>query len=92
MRFEDLVTFIFNITTADNKKLNSVATGKLTDNKARFARFEAGEFYELPHPPLAADAVFKNNKISISLESGKRNYTVNDGFEGNGKLEAVKVN
>lgn len=91
-RFEDLVTFAFNITGTDNKTLNSIATGKITDNKAHFARFEAGEFYELPHPPMIADAVFKNNRISVSLESGKRDHTVNDGFSGSGKLEAVKVN
>lgn len=91
-RFEDLVTFAFNVKGTDNKNLNSIATGKLTNDKAHFARFEAGEFYELPHPPMIADAVFKNNKISISLKSGKRDHTINDGFSGKGKFEAVKAN
>ncbi len=91
-RFEDLVTLFFNVTGTENKKLYTIATGKLTNDEAHFARFEAGEFYESPHPPMIADIVFKNGKVLISLESGKREHTVNDGFSGNGNFEAVKIN
>lgn len=91
-RFEDLVTFIFNVTGTDNKNLNSAASGKITDDKTYLARFEAGEFYELPHPPLVAFVIFKKDKISILLQPGTRDYVVNDGFSGRGTLEAVKMN
>ena len=90
LRFENLVTIIFNLSGTENKKLNAVASGKIINDKANLARFEAGEFYESPHPPLIANVKFSGNKITISLESGKRDYTVNDGFSGNGKIEAAK--
>lgn len=90
LRTGDLATLMFDLKGKETQKLDAVASGAIIGEKARLASFEAGNFYEHPHPPMIAEAVFESGKVLITLESGKRDYVINDGFQGRGKIEAVK--
>ncbi len=88
----DVVTLIFNLTGKGNdKKLNEIASGNLKSGKADLSRLEAGNFLDRPHPPLIVSGTISAEKLVLTFEPGKRDYVVNDGFEGRGKLEAEKV-
>ncbi len=93
MKSGDYVTFAFNLTGKGDdseRKLSEMASGKMKKGSANINRLEAGNFIDLPHPPLDVTAQMKDNKLSMKFEPGKRNYVVNDGYEGRGRLEAVK--
>ena len=95
MKFNDLVTFSFNLKGVDNESgriLNELASGSLKENSATINRLEAGNFIDRPHPPLDVSVSFTENKLTMKFEPGKRNYIVNDGFVGRGSLEAVLQN
>jgi hypothetical protein len=88
----DFVTLIFNLTgKGSDKKLNEIASGNLKSGKVDLTRLEAGNFLDRPHPPLIVSGTISAEKLSLTFEPGKRDYVVNDGFEGRGKLEAEKI-
>ncbi len=96
IKYDDHVTFIYDLKEKANevsKKLNEAASGQMKgDSSAIIQRLEAGDFMYRPHPPLIVAVNFEGNKLSMKFEPGKRDYVVNDGFEGRGSLEAVKKN
>jgi hypothetical protein len=93
LKWGGYVTFIFDLKgtgDAANRILSEYASGKLNGDQARLNRLEAGNFIDRPHPPLKVFAEFEGDKLSMKFTPGKRGYVVNDGFEGSGKLEAVR--
>lgn len=93
LRSGDYATLIFNVREdleASQRKLIDVTSGTLKNDKGDFARLEAMNFIENPHPPLVVSGTISGDKLSLEFKPGKRNYIVNDGFVGSGKLEAVK--
>ncbi len=92
---ENYVTLILNLSgkgKASERKLNEIGSGSLKNGKIDLPRLEAGNFIDLPHPPLVVSGTISDEKISLTFEPGKRDYVVSDGYEGRGKLEAEKTN
>lgn len=88
----DHLTLIFELTDRDGqsgRKLDEIASGTLRDGKAALERVEAGDFIERPHPPLVVSGTVSADNLALAFEPGKRDYVVNDGFEGRGKLTAA---
>ncbi|MEZ5429263.1 MAG: protease complex subunit PrcB family protein [Pyrinomonadaceae bacterium] len=73
------------------RTLNEAASGRLKDGKIELPRVEAAGFIEGPHPPLVVSGTFSEEKIALTFDPGKRDYVVNDGYSGGGKLSAEKV-
>jgi hypothetical protein len=91
---ETHVTFVLNLSgkgEASERKLNEIASGSLKDGKVNIGRLEAGSFIDHPHPPLVVSGTISAETLSLQFEPGKRDYVINDGFVGRGKLEAEKV-
>lgn len=94
MRFGEYATLAFDLTgKADesSRKLNEMASGAFDGEKINIARLEAGNFIDGPHPPLMASGILAKEKISLTFESGKSDYTVRDGFTGSGIIEAAEI-
>ncbi len=72
------------------RKLLETGSGLLDEKMPEIRRLEAGDLIDRPHPPLKVDAKFTGNRIEMEFIPGTRDYVVNDGFEGKGKLTAVK--
>ncbi len=92
LTFGDYVTAIFNLTgkAGENRRtLNEIASGTLINGKINLTRVEAGDFIDRPHPFLTVAGSFSSDKLSLSFSPGKRDYVVNDGYAGGGKLVAV---
>ncbi len=92
--FGEYVTLIFNLTgkAGENKRrLFETVSGVMQGEKINLGRIEAGDFFDRPHPFLVANGTFSGNKLSLLFAPGKRDYVVNDGYTGGGKLEAVKI-
>jgi hypothetical protein len=89
------VTMLFDLEGKENVgqfKTTDLASGKLNDGKVVLPRLEAATLIAQPHPPFIVSGNISNEKMSLSFEKGKRSFVVNDGYEGTGKLEAVKEN
>ncbi len=94
LSYGEYVTMIFNLTgkAGENKRrLFETVSGVLQGEKINLGRIEAGDFIDRPHPFLLANGTFSGDKLSLLFVPGKRDYVVNDGFSGGGKLEAVKT-
>ncbi|HEX8289929.1 MAG TPA: protease complex subunit PrcB family protein [Pyrinomonadaceae bacterium] len=88
-RFEDLVTFDFNLSGADkNMQLTEMASGVAKNGKIDLVRLDAGSFSEGPKPPVKATGTIADDKLTLTLEPLPTN--IRDGFQVSGKLEAVK--
>lgn len=95
MRHEGHATFLFDLegTGEDSsRKLSEMASGAGGESSVTLNRLEAGGFIDRPHPPLVVDVKFRDGKLTMKFEPGKREYVVNDGYEGRGHLEAVRQN
>lgn len=95
MKFGEYITFAFNLSgkgNEANRRLNEMVSGKISESFATITRLEAGNFMDKPHPPLIVSVAFEANKLSMKFEPGKRDYIVNDGYEGRGSLEAFQQN
>lgn len=92
-RFNDLVTFVFNLsgTGADkNRKMTETASGVLSGEKIDLTRVDAGSFSEGPKPPVKVSGTMTSDKLLLTFESLPAKAA--DGFQVSGKLEAVKGN
>lgn len=92
-RHGDYATLFFGLEAKDKENLKTVdiASGKVSGGNLKLARLEAMSLIEQPHPPFVVSGTISDEKITLNFSKGKRNYVVNDGFEGSGKLEAVKI-
>lgn len=93
-RHGDYATLHFDLEAKDKENLKTVdiASGKISGGDIKLPRLEAMSLIEQPHPPFVVSGTISDEKMSLSFGKGKRSFVVNDGFEGSGKLEAVKVN
>ncbi len=94
LNWGEYVTMIFNLTGKageKKRKLFETASGVMQDGKINLGRIEADDFIDRPHPFLLANGTFSGSKVSLEFVPGKRDYVVNDGYTGGGKLEAVKI-
>ena len=90
-RAGDLVTIDFNASgkgAEKSRKLSEIASGVFTGNSFTLMRMDAGNFVDPPHPALKVTGEMNGNKISLVFESLPTVYS--DGYEGKGRLEAVK--
>jgi hypothetical protein len=84
------VWFDLKGTGAEKKrKLSEIASGTLKNGKFELPRLEAGSFVELPRPPFSVTGTLKSKVLSLNFDSLPTNFA--DGFEGKGKLEAVRA-
>ena len=73
-----------------NRKLLEAASGRLQGSKIAIQRLETGGFIDRPHPQMIVSGEIHDDKLDMSFSPGKRNYVINDGFEGRGKLTASR--
>lgn len=95
LQSDDFSTLLFDLEgkgDANQRKTNDIASGSLSNGKINLPRLEAMALIEQPHPPFVVSGTISNDKLSLSFEKGKRSFIVNDGYEGSGKLDAVKDN
>ena len=91
-RLGKLVTFVFDLKSTGGTKprsLQNVATGIVEANGISGAVVDPGTFVDFPRSALGIKGNFAENedKLSLSFESLPSN--VNDGYSGQGKLEAA---
>jgi hypothetical protein len=93
MRHAQLATLFFALegTGAEGKyALQDVATGTLTPEGAlTLARLDPGSFVPPPRHPFKARGQFADNESKLSLTFEVMETKVNDGYGGQGKLEAT---
>ncbi len=86
-------TLIFDFSGTDTekmRKLNSAASGKIKNGNIDLQRLDAGSFSESPKPPVRVSGNLTNGKLNLIFEPLRTN--VADGFQLQGKIEAVKNN
>jgi len=91
LTFGDHLTYLFNLSgkgTASQRKLTEMTSGIMKNSGLEFARLDAGNFSEIPHPPLKITGTATDKKLTLNLDSLPP--TVADGFIGKGKLEASR--
>lgn len=87
----DLVTFIFNLSGTKSeisRKLSDISSGVVKEQNLIITRMDAGNFAEMPRPPLKVFGKVTADKLSLTFESFPP--TVADGYMTRGKIEAVK--
>jgi hypothetical protein len=75
--------------TEKKRKLSDIASGTLKIGKFELPRLDAGSFVELPRPPFEVIGTLKSKVLSLNFNSLPTNLA--DGFEGKGKLEAIRL-
>lgn len=93
MRHAQLATAFFTLTgtgTEETPELRDVATGTVTPEGAvAFTRLDPGSFVPPPRYPLRARGQFNGDESKLSLTLEVMEAKVNDGYGGQGKLEAT---
>lgn len=93
MRHGKLATFLFALKSREENKareLNGLATGVVQpDGSISITHLDADSFVELPRAAVRAAGRLTNNESNLSLQFAPLPSNVADGFNGEGKLEAV---
>ncbi|HLL15184.1 MAG TPA: protease complex subunit PrcB family protein [Pyrinomonadaceae bacterium] len=91
MRHAQLATFFFALSSVEGKqRLQDVATGTVAPEGAlTLTRLDPGSFVPPPRHPLRARGQFADNEGRLSLTFEVMETKVNDGYGGQGKLEAT---
>lgn len=87
------LSFFFKLVEkAENpeRRLFETASGVIDEKMPEIRRLEAGDLINRPHSPLKVNARFTGNNVEMHFSPGERSYIVNDGYEGSGRLTAVK--
>ncbi len=93
LTFDDLITFVFNLSgkNADkNRKLTETVSGTIKEGKVEIARLNVGGFSEGPKPPDKVSGTLANDKLSLIFEPLPA--IARDGFSAGGKIEGFKAN
>lgn len=91
IRYSDYITLILDINNSKGARLSThdTVSGVIQgDGSFKFTRIDPGTLIQLPRPTLNAIGSLKDNSLTLTFDSNPTN--VADGFEGKGKIEAVK--
>jgi hypothetical protein len=92
MRYGDYATLMLWLqdkSKDSSLKMTDVATGVAQQNGSfKFTRIDPGSLVRAPRPTFNGVGSFKNNSLTLLFDSNETN--VSDGYEGKGKIEAVK--
>ena len=94
IQFENFVTMYFSVVGTGNEQIRAMqesGSGSLDGKLPGISRLEGGSLIDRPHPPLQAMVMISEAALSIDFVPGKRDYVVNDGFTGKGKIKAEKI-
>lgn len=90
--FGDYVSLRFDLKgtgTEIKRRLFGMTSGTLKTEKVELLWLDAGTFSEMPRPPFAVTGTLKNKVLSLKFEPLPTNTA--DGFEGKGKLHAIRI-
>lgn len=92
-RLGKLVTFVFDVKSTGGTKprsLQNTATGVVgADGSIGGAAVDAGTLVDFPRSALGIKGNFRENEAKLSLSFESLPSNVNDGYSGQGKLEAA---
>lgn len=91
MREGKLVTFLFDLKSADAEKQRSLkesGTGLVEDDSIVVSRIGAGSLIEIPHGDLSATGGFTDKKSKLALRFISLPTMIADGYGGGGSIEA----
>ncbi len=93
-RSGEYLTLFFDLqgkTAGKTYQTKDIASGKITNGNFNLPNLRATNLIERPHPSFAVSGTISGEKLSLELKKSDKDFPVNDGYEGSGKIEASKL-